>query len=89
VTVRETVDARKEPIARARALAVARAARRLVVSKGKRSVAVDLAREKLSDDALAALVIGPTGSLRAPAIRVGDVLLVGFHDEAYADVFAR
>jgi hypothetical protein len=33
---------------------------------------------------LAALVLGPTGNLRAPAVRIGQTWLIGFHEEAYA-----
>ena len=31
-------------------------------------------------------VIGPSGKLRAPAIRKGKTLVVGFHPEAYGEV---
>jgi arsenate reductase-like glutaredoxin family protein len=85
VTVRETVDARKQPHDRASALAVARGAKKLVVAKGKKVVRHDLTKEKLSDAELAALVVGPTGALRAPAIRTGDTLLVGFHEEGFQE----
>ncbi len=85
-TVRETVDARKAPIGRAAALALVRKAKRLVVAKGKKIVEVDLAREKPSDAELTALVIGPTGNLRAPTLRLGDRLMIGFHADAYDDV---
>jgi hypothetical protein len=33
---------------------------------------------------LLAVMLGPNGRLRAPALRVGNTLLVGFHDESYA-----
>jgi hypothetical protein len=36
---------------------------------------------------LGAIAIGPTGNLRAPAIRTGSTWLVGFSDEAYAARF--
>ncbi len=40
------------------------------------------------DDAtLLAHMLGPTGNLRAPAIRRGKTLLVGFNEEAYASLF--
>jgi len=40
------------------------------------------------DDAtLLAHMLGPTGNLRAPAIRVGKTLLVGFNEDAYGQVF--
>jgi hypothetical protein len=47
-------------------------------------VHLDLARDAPADADLAKLVIGPSGNLRAPTIRRGNVLLVGFHPEAYA-----
>jgi hypothetical protein len=34
-------------------------------------------------------MLGPTGNLRAPTIRVGKTLLVGFHEDTYDEVFGR
>lgn len=34
-----------------------------------------------------ALLLGATGNLRAPTLRVGKNLLVGFNEEVYASVF--
>ncbi len=31
-------------------------------------------------------MLGPTGNLRAPTIRTGKTVVVGFNDEAYGDV---
>jgi hypothetical protein len=36
---------------------------------------------------LAAAILGPSGNLRAPTIRIGDTLLVGFNEAAYQQVF--
>ena len=33
-----------------------------------------------TDDELAGALLGPTGNLRAPAIRRGKKLFIGFHD---------
>ena len=33
-----------------------------------------------------ARLMGPTGNLRAPTARVGTTLMVGFNEEAYAEV---
>jgi arsenate reductase-like glutaredoxin family protein len=63
-----------------------RAAKRLVVAKGKKTIRFDLAKDRPSDDELAALVIGRTGGLRAPAIRVGDTLVIGFTEEGLAEL---
>jgi hypothetical protein len=32
-------------------------------------------------------MLGPTGNLRAPTLKVGKTLLVGFNEEAYEGVF--
>ncbi|MCA9299453.1 MAG: hypothetical protein KDA28_10320 [Phycisphaerales bacterium] len=38
------------------------------------------------DDAtLASALLGPTGNLRAPTIKVGSRMLVGFHEESWSD----
>ena len=31
-------------------------------------------------------MLGPTGNLRAPAIRAGKTVLIGFNEEVFADV---
>ena len=38
------------------------------------------------DETLLAHLLGPTGNLRAPTLRRGKTLLVGFNDEAYRQV---
>ncbi len=80
LTVTEFVRADKQPIDEAAALALVRRARRLIVAKGKKTTTVELATRP-SDDELRALVLGPTGRLRAPAIRIGDTLVIGFTPE--------
>jgi hypothetical protein len=39
------------------------------------------------DEAIAKVILGRSGTLRAPAIRIGDDFLVGFHQEAYTEIF--
>lgn len=82
VTVRELVRADKAPIERPAALALVRTARRLMVAKGKRLTVLELATDRPTDDELGALVLGPTGRLRAPTLRIGDTVIVGFSAEA-------
>jgi hypothetical protein len=83
VEVAETVIANKHKLDRAAALALARKAREIVVAKGKKVVRFDMATRP-SDADLAAALLGPTGNLRAPTIKVGDTLLVGFDADEYA-----
>jgi arsenate reductase-like glutaredoxin family protein len=58
----------------------------IYVSKHKKLVHIDMAKDKPSTEKLAELMLGPTGNLRAPAIRVGDILLIGFDEESYKKV---
>lgn len=43
-------------------------------------------KEPPQDDVLLAHLLGPTGNLRAPTVKVGNTLLVGFQDEAYGEI---
>lgn len=60
----------------------------LISLKGKAVVRVDLKRDKPGLPELAKLMIGPTGKLRAPAIRKGKTLIIGYHDETYREQLA-
>ena len=54
------------------------------VSKGKNLLKLD---ENSSDDEIAELILGRSGTLRAPAIRTGSVFAVGYHEEGYNALF--
>jgi hypothetical protein len=51
--------------------------------RGKNVVEFDLSTERPDDETLLKHLLGPTGNLRAPTVRVGDTLAVGFKEEAY------
>lgn len=87
MSVAETVSASKK-LGREDALGMARQARRLIAAKGKRVTTVEVTAKTPSDDELAALMLGPTGNLRAPAMRVGQTLLIGYNDHVFADELA-
>jgi hypothetical protein len=81
------VDARKVKQGRAEALALLKRVNRVIAAKGKQVVDVDLtAADRPGDEALLTLVMGPTGNLRAPTLRVGKTLLVGFNEATYRQV---
>jgi hypothetical protein len=58
----------------------------IYVARGKRVVRVDVKASRPGRAELLALLLGPTGGLRAPTLRVGRALLVGFSEEAYAKI---
>ena len=67
---------------------MARQARRLIAAKGKKVTTLELATASPSDDVLTDLMLGPTGNMRAPTLRVGETLLVGYNDAVFADMFS-
>jgi len=83
LTAGTVVDAKKERIGEKAALALARGMRTVVVSKGTRVATFDLRADRIADSDLAAVIMGPTGNLRAPTLKAGTTLLVGFNAEAW------
>jgi arsenate reductase-like glutaredoxin family protein len=82
----EQVDTSASPIRGEAALSVTKDVDTIWVAKGKKAVHVDLKTSRPGKAELLALLLGPTGGLRAPTLRVGRTLLVGFHEEAYAKI---
>lgn len=62
------------------------AVQHLYATKGRSVVHLDLTRERPDRDTLRGLLIGPSGRLRAPTVRVGRTLVVGFDERTYAEV---
>jgi len=80
------VDAKKTTLKEAEALALVREVDEIYASKGKQVMHLDLRKEKPDRAALLGLLLGPTGNLRAPTLRKGRTLLVGFDEASYAAV---
>ncbi len=74
----------KNPLAGDAALAVLEGVTELFVAKGKNVLHFDLEAESLTDDELLDLLLGRSGKLRAPTIRSGSRLLVGYNHELLA-----
>lgn len=79
------MDASKVKKGRAEALALARTVETVVVARGKKALTFDMTAAP-DDETLAAALLGPTGNLKAPTLRIGPTLLVGFGEEAYRQV---
>lgn len=84
VEVKEKVPASRK-LQREDAATLLAKANRMTVARGKK-VQEFKGGKAASADAIDAM-LGSTGNLRAPAIVVGKVLLVGFNEEAYSTVF--
>ena len=81
------MNAKKATLKRDDALALVKKVNEVYAAKGKKVVHFDLKKDKPSDDELAKVLLGPTGNLRAPALRKGKTLVVGFDEETYEKVF--
>ncbi len=60
-------------------------ASKLIVAKGKKLSEFKL-RPSAPDEAVQAM-LGPTGNLRAPTLRIGKTLMVGYNEEAFERLF--
>ena len=85
----EQIDARKKKMPVADALALAKQVDRIVAAKGSKVVTLDLKKDKPDAETLQAVMLGPTGNLRAPTFRIGRTLIIGFHEETYRSVFGK
>lgn len=83
----EEVDARKVRYDADAALELLKGMSTLIVAKGRNVTRVDLKKNRPDDQELIALLIGPTGNLRAPTMKIGRTVLVGFQPDAWAEIF--
>jgi len=77
-------SAGKDPIEGAAALGVLEGVTDLYVAQGRKVLHFDLAAERPSDDDLLAMLLGRSGKLRAPALRTGTKLVVGYNQDLLA-----
>ena len=83
IEVSARTDAKKATIKGDAALAVVKDVDEIYATKGKQIVHVDLRRDKPSRAVLLGVLLGPTGNLRAPTLRTGRTLVVGFDEATY------
>lgn len=57
----------------------------LIALKGKKVQKFSV-KAGVPEEALAA-TLGPTGNMRAPTLRVGKTIIVGFNEDVYTDFF--
>ena len=77
------MDAKKQRFGQADLADLFADATKVIVAKGKKVVTFDPRKDDPSD--VAAAVLGPSGNLRAPAIRRGKTWLIGFSEDAFGE----
>lgn len=78
-------DARKEAMAEAEAWRLLAGVHEILVAKGKAFVRLDPHHN--SQEEILKQTLGRSGTLRAPALLLGDRLLVGYSDGLYSQFF--
>jgi arsenate reductase-like glutaredoxin family protein len=68
------------------ALALTKDVDEIYASKGQKIVHFDMKKSKPTENELLAVLLGPTGNLRAPAMIRGKKLIVGFNEDTYSKV---
>lgn len=89
IAVKSEADARKHKLSGKDALTVLEGADTLYVAKGKKHLKIDLRSQKTTEKEILSLILGPSGNLRAPTIKVGKRILVGFSDQVYQEELIR
>jgi arsenate reductase-like glutaredoxin family protein len=74
-------SASKDPVSGEAALSLLDGVQELLVARGKKILSFDLRRQRHPDDELLQLLLGRSGKLRAPCLRSGKRLLVGYNQE--------
>ena len=80
LTPGESVPASRK-LGREDALALASAASKVIVAKGKKLDTFPI--KGAPGDEVVDAMLGPTGNLRAPTMRVGKTVMVGFNEAQY------
>lgn len=80
------IEAKKKALGAAEALQLAQSVDEIYATKGSNRVYFDLRQEQPDQAKLLAAMLGPTGNLRAPILKKGRVLLVGFDQENYQKI---
>jgi arsenate reductase-like glutaredoxin family protein len=87
VALGTTEDAKKKRYDAEAVKAVLKGVEVIVSMKGKRVVKLDLKKEKVAEADIHTAILGPFGTLRAPALRKGNTLIVGFNEDEYQKLF--
>ncbi len=66
------------------AKAIAKESSRVYVAKGKKLDLFEMKSARIGE--VVEKMLGPTGNLRAPTMRVGKTTVVGFNEDTFSDV---
>jgi len=80
------VNARQEKFDRDAALQLFQTVSQVIAVKGKKILRFPITKSQPVTEDLLSTILGPSGNLRAPALRKGKTFVVGFHPDVYNEV---
>jgi arsenate reductase-like glutaredoxin family protein len=86
LVVRERVDARRTRIGPSELSEVVKGAKTVLVSNGRSVARFDLSSGARGRSEMFARMVGPTGNLRAPTLRRGPLVVVGYHADSLKEL---
>ena len=87
IGIKETVDARTEPLADNDAWKLLQTAEEIIVGRGKKYLVFKPSTTTKKD--ILQNCLGRTGNLRAPALRIGKKFIIGFTEDMYAEYLTK
>ena len=87
IIITEAVEARKQKIEGDDAWDLLSGAETLVVGRGKKVVVYD--PQKNDKEEILKICLGRTGNLRAPTLKMGKLVVVGFNEAMYAEYVGK
>ena len=87
ISIDEVVEARKQKVEGDDAWNLLSGAETIVVGRGKKVVIFD--PENDAKDDILKVCLGRTGNLRAPTLKIGNLLVVGFNEDMYAEYVGK
>jgi hypothetical protein len=84
IGIETRLDARKEKIGPKAAMSLVSGTGEVWAIKGNKKRIFDPGKDDPAE--MLAAIIGPTGNLRVPTLRIGDRLVVGFHEGVYSQL---
>ena len=78
----EITNATKNRYEEEQALVLANEADVIVAVRGKQVTIFDMKNDPPDEETLKKKILGPTGNLRAPTLKIGNRLFVGFNEDA-------
>ncbi|MBD3170390.1 MAG: hypothetical protein GF307_12975 [candidate division Zixibacteria bacterium] len=87
IDAKQVEIANKEKYDREKALELLKSASALYLAKGKKLQKIDLKKDEWDEEEIMGMMLGRTGLLRAPTLKKGKTVFVGFNPEGYEEIF--